>query len=56
MGKRESPISAAAKPAWRLREPVLQPGPPRSAWKWFLAAAVFVQAAWIIALIAMATR
>lgn len=52
--KKESQISTAEKPAWRLAEPVPQPGPPGPAWKWLLAAAVVAQAAWVIALIAMA--
>ena len=45
---------SAAKPAWRLAEAVPERGPPGPAWKWLLAAAIFVQAAWIIALVAMA--
>ncbi|MGO9114581.1 MAG: hypothetical protein ACLP9L_35645 [Thermoguttaceae bacterium] len=46
----------AAKQAWRLAERVPAAGPPGPAWKWLLAVAVVAQAAWIIALVAMATR
>jgi hypothetical protein len=44
-----------AVPAWRLSEPVPPPGSPSPILKWLLAAIILIQAAWIIALIAMAT-
>ncbi len=46
----------AARPAWRLPEPVPKAGPPGPIWKFLLAAAILVQVAWIVALIVMATR
>jgi hypothetical protein len=42
--------------AWRLPEPVPPAGPPGAIRKWLLAAAVVAEAAWILALIAMAVR
>ena len=45
----------AAKPVWRLAEPVAAQRPPGPVWKWLLAAAVLLQAAWIVALVVMAT-
>jgi hypothetical protein len=54
--KKELQSSAAAKPAWRLPEPHPAAAPPGAAWKWLLAAAIVVQAAWILALVVMATR
>jgi len=56
MRKKESRSSAAAKPAWRLADPLPKSGPPGRAWKWLLAVAILTQAAWIAALVMMATR
>jgi hypothetical protein len=52
----ETRPAAVAQPAWRLRGPVPPRGQPGAAWKWLLAVAVLVQAAWILALLAMAIR
>ena len=46
----------AARPFWRLAEPVPKAAPPGPAWKWLLIAAIVAQAAWIVALVVMATR
>ena len=54
MHKKETRSPAAARPAWRLADPVPEDGPPGRAWKRLLAAAVVAQAAWILALLAMA--
>ena len=56
MPDREDRRAAAARPFWRLPEPVRELGPPGMAWKLLLAAAVVVQAVWIIALLMMAKR
>ncbi len=48
--------ATVSKPAWRLPEAVPQPGPPGINWKLLLAAAIVLQAAWIIALVIMAMR
>ena len=48
--------ATAVKQGWRLPEPAPTSSPPGSAWKWLLAAAIVLQAAWIIALAAMAAR
>jgi len=48
--------SPTARPGWRLPEPVPQIQPPGAAAKPLLGAAIAVQAAWVIALLAMALR
>ena len=48
--------AAAVKPSWRLPEAVPDLGPPAAWWKGLLIVAVFLQVAWVIALVAMATR
>ncbi len=56
MHKKALQSPAAAKPAWRLADPVPAHGPLGPAWKWLLAAAVLMQTAWIVALVVMATK
>jgi len=55
MRNKQSNHPALAKPVWRVVEPVRESGPPGLAWKCLLAAAIVLQAVWIVALVMMAT-